>query len=289
MNKLCSFVFFVVFVLLVPMIRAVPSSRATSEQEEKEYQRQLQATTPQPSISNTTMAAPAPSPAPVVITPSAPTLPTDGPPTEEPTDGGGFLTVVFELLANLFSLLLGLDKRGGDRPAGYVAPTGQFRLKLHWEEDYNWQNNPSEREYCMTCCRCEQLNFANNGADSSPFNCVTGDCEAGDQLWTRRCDEGYGDVFEVMDEGLPDGVLVRAVTNNNNVCLTRAQTRYITLEPCDATNQRQLFQFFTTEQPFELKPVYLPFYYFVPGGSYCITQPHHPKSQEMFGIKDCAA
>lgn len=215
--------------------------------------------------------------------------PTDGPPTQEPEDGGGAFGWLLELLAVLISYLLGLDKRGGDRPAGYVAPAGRFRLKLHWQDDYEWQNSDSEMRYCMTCTRCDRFNFANNGATSSPFNCRTGTCAAGDQLWTRRCDEGYGDVFEVLDEGHADGVLVRAVTGNNNVCLTRVQTRYLALEPCDGSRERQKFQFFTTGQPFELKPMYLPFYHFGRDGSHCVTQPHHPKSQELFGIKDCAA
>ncbi|KAL7531376.1 hypothetical protein ACHAXR_004004 [Thalassiosira sp. AJA248-18] len=30
-------------------------------------------------------------------------------------------------------------------------PIGAFRLRLHWQPGYNWQNNPNEQYFCMEC------------------------------------------------------------------------------------------------------------------------------------------
>jgi len=65
------------------------------------------------------------------------------------------------------------------------------------------------------------------------------------------------------------------------------------MQNCNPSNEQQKFVYTTNDfanpqQPFELKPRYLPVVLFGPGGEWCVTQPHHPKSKEPFGIRDCS-
>ena len=64
-----------------------------------------------------------------------------------------------------------------------VEPLGgdTFRLKMYWEEGYMWQDRPTERQYCMSCAVCDELNFSDQATDS-PYNCRPDDCQEDAQV-----------------------------------------------------------------------------------------------------------
>lgn len=146
---------------------------------------------------------------------------------------------------------------------------------MHWEDDYFWQEEERERQWCMACAKCDELNFSEQSRDE--YDCRSADCETDDQLWVRKCDDGHGAEFRA--ETHPDGNMLRV--SETNVCMTRTGNRFISLQPCDEDNERQKWQNFGEDLPFALSPVYSDY------SDHCISQHHHPKSYEILGLKEC--
>jgi len=146
--------------------------------------------------------------------------------------------------------------------------TKKFRLKIHWERGFYWQDERRERKWCMTCAKCNKL----NGSDFSArdFGCRDSrGCFRGNQLYIRECGGGNAD-FRI--ENYVDGYLLRVDDTNN--CVERSKDHYVTLQRCNPNEKRQKFQKFSDEDYFELRPVY-------DKTDMCMTQHHHPKSYEV--------
>lgn len=163
---------------------------------------------------------------------------------------------------------------------GRVPTDMVFRLRMHWEVDYFWQEEADETFWCMECADCggeEGLNFNDDG---SGCDLRGWDCEAYDQIWILRCDDNFGHIFKVNHVDQYDQIQLE----NAELCLERTKRRYLTVQPCDATNIDQLFLGLNTDR-FELRPA---------NGElvndlepWCATQKHHPKSYEIVGFQTC--
>ena len=160
----------------------------------------------------------------------------------------------------------------------------QFRIKMHYEAQYLWQDETIERRWCIECTTCPYNNF-----DLSNTICdIVHQCTVGNQIWIVNCDSKYGQIFTIRPHILPNispslsrtrmhntssdvafanyyyhqiqivqnatsintGVYtngnpsVRNQTNitagiftnedhlYNNLCLTRTETRYVTVQVC---------------------------------------------------------
>jgi hypothetical protein len=147
---------------------------------------------------------------------------------------------------------------------------------MYWERGYLWQDNPKEKKYCMTCCRCSILNFEDNGDYCSPSSCF-----AGAQLWVQNCNDGYGEDFVVRKVG----AFMQIKEENNNLCLTRTERRFLTLQNCNSADTAQLWKSISKNSRFELTPAYRKR---SDEEAYCMTQQHHPKSDEVVGLKRCS-
>jgi len=256
---------------------AVPSSIPTSK----------------PSVNPTTV-APTKDETQLVAEPST-VPPAPGPPPPPPPPPPTFFESFINFLIDLIFALIGQEKRAGNRPAGYKPITDIFRLKLHWKDFYCWQGFCGESQYCMECVTCDEISAEDNSLEDPPFNCRTPQgrkCGRNDQLWARRCDDGYGALFQV-DDAYDDGVLLQihesfTKAGEGPFCMERTQERFITLQNCNSGQQRQKFQFFDIDGPFVLKFMYVPITVIGFGNNYCVTQSHHPKSKEVFGLKDCS-
>ena len=156
---------------------------------------------------------------------------------------------------------------------------------MHWEADFFWQEEQPEQRWCVTCCRCDELNFSEFPDD---YNCESSYCDPEDQLWLRDCDDSYGAEFRA--ETYPDGVMLRIYESGRSStsfgqCVTRVRRDFLNIQPCNADDITQKWKPISAQNPFELIPAY--FNNNDDGVPYCITQHHHPKSYEILGMKNC--
>jgi hypothetical protein len=263
----------------------------------------------------------------------------------------------------------------------------QFRIKMHYEPQYLWQEETIERRWCIECTTCPYNNF-----DLSNTICdIVRQCAVGNQIWIVNCDAKYGQIFTLRPHILPNispnqsrtrihnsndtafanyyyhqiqivqnatsintGVytngnpsvqnqtnLTTIFTNEdhlyNNLCLTRTETRYVTVQVCQnytndniVYNVAQLAQLWDPLVPYHYRPnttnsthtktndditisnTSNPTFTITPGirlssgndivvtmdddsknhtntttTSWCLTNQHHPKSEEIVALKPC--
>lgn len=153
---------------------------------------------------------------------------------------------------------------------------------MHWEEDFFWQEDEDEKRWCFTCCECDELNFSEQPGDHDCEDRGDDGCQPGHQMWLRDCDDDHGETFQAKT--FPDGVLLQIV-GDAAVCLTRTKQRYVTVQPCNALDAAQKWRPISAESEFQLRPAY--FHRNDDGRHFCVTQHHHPKDEEILGLKDC--
>lgn len=88
-----------------------------------------------------------------------------------------------------------------------------------------------------------------------------------------------GHVFEVLHKGQFDQIKLA----NSDLCWERTKKRYITVQACDSDNIKQLWSPLSAEGGFEIKPADSS----KDDEEFCATQQHHPKPDEIVGLKDC--
>ena len=162
-----------------------------------------------------------------------------------------------------------------------VDPDLEFRIKMHWKREFEWQDETRERRWCMACAQCDELNFAEFPDD---YNCQESDtCQADNNVWLLDCDEDeQGELFRAIT--YPDGVMLQVV--DTQVCLTRTRQRYLTIQVCnDLDIAQKWMKPITQSDEFILRPAY--FHVNDAGVPFCITQHHHPKPEEILGLKSC--
>jgi hypothetical protein len=159
-----------------------------------------------------------------------------------------------------------------------LDPDFDFNLKIYWEKGFMWQEDPNEKKWCIECCSCRTLNFRDGGTG----NCTAVDrCRAGNQLWVKNCDSGAANFVIVYVDSY-----IMLQVKNRDVCMQRVQQRYLVLEECDPSDPKQLWlNTVSTASRFSITPAF-------PrdddgGIPYCLTQQHHPKSEEVVGLQDC--
>jgi len=146
-----------------------------------------------------------------------------------------------------------------------------FRLRLHSEKDYCWQEECRTREYCAECVRCSPITNSGN-----PEGCSASSCKSGVQLWIQRCDS-RSTKFEILRNNNGDLMKVRG----RNLCMERRGDLFIILRPCDETKHRQWFKGFENQEtPFTLRNVGDQFHR-------CMSQHHHPKNGEVLFLDEC--
>ena len=139
----------------------------------------------------------------------------------------------------------------------------EFRLKMYWEEGYYWQENTSERWWCMSC---QDGNCVDN-ANIELQNCkVKSDLDA---IFVANSFGANGHQFRVA---------------KTDLCLQKmGRGRAIKLKKCMEPKKKhvhlQLFKGFKPDDKFDLRP-----------SSYmdrCLSQHHHPKAKEIVYAETC--
>jgi hypothetical protein len=75
----------------------------------------------------------------------------------------------------------------------------EFRIKMHWEKQYFWQEEVMERQWCIECTTCPYLNF-----DLTNTECdIVRQCTIGNQIWIVPCEYNYGNIFTIKPLLLP--------------------------------------------------------------------------------------
>ena len=75
----------------------------------------------------------------------------------------------------------------------------EFRIKMHYEPQYLWQDETIERRWCIECTTCPYNNF-----DLTNTICdIVQQCTVGNQIWIVNCDANYGQIFTIRPQLLP--------------------------------------------------------------------------------------
>lgn len=229
-----------------------------------------QSSTPYPTLTPTLPPSPSPSLAPTELPTQDPTLrptaiPTSAPtprPTPQPTD------------------------RPTNSPTRPNLPDDYtFRLKMHWEPQYCWQEECSEQRWCIECTRCDRISGSGEPLDicSDPNNNDGNDCAPWDQLWIQNCNGWRGSSgnarFEILRQ--PDEEWDRIRIADTNLCMERAGGRFLNLQTCSDREIKQRFVGFDPDGAFSLRP-------FEEGyQDRCLSQHHWPKKYELLYLEDC--
>ena len=171
-------------------------------------------------------------------------------PTYMPTSAGDIPTEVPTQLDD--KIVTSLVKLRSNNEVG-------FRLKLYWETGYYWQEEVTEKFWCMSC--------------------PSGECKRYDNMVLRDCEKKTDRDAQFVVTSAGKGHQFRVT--NSNLCLKKnSQGRAIKLEPCDEEDILQQFDGFKSDGgKFDLKPS--------TSTKRCLSQHHHPKKGEVVYAETC--
>lgn len=179
------------------------------------------------------------------------------------------------------------------------ASSDSFRLRLHWQSNYWWQEVNTEEWFCAACAVCnpEEL-FGGRKNCIQASNCMEDmmlalvDCKPTSLVPHNvaefvKLKNGVTVPFNMATDGF-DGDQIQA--QGTNLCLTKTtraasfNTNYtqIFLKPCNSTMKEQKFfgQRGGVGYPMEIKP-------FPAKGSQCMSNHHHPRLNEQIYAESC--
>jgi hypothetical protein len=158
-----------------------------------------------------------------------------------------------------------------------VDPDFAFNLMMHWEREYFWQEEYTERAWCMECVKCEELSGAEGNSGCRDSNSNSFDCASEDQLWLQDCGgpaKGTA-VFTIVRYDSSDQIRVQG----SDLCLTLVHPRFINLQPCDEADMLQRWRGFDRNQSFDLRPAQ--------DNNGCLSQSHQPRAGEIIFNGGC--
>jgi len=144
--------------------------------------------------------------------------------------------------------------------------SSMFRLKMYWEEGYDWQQSSREKFYCMECegnCR--------EGNDVEIGHCGF---ESEDILWQHRNMDDNG---ETQLQIVGTNLCMDMVDDSGDAI----SARVVSLMECDDSRDAQRFRAQNgdwDDYRFELET----------DGGDCISQEHHPKKNEDLYEQSCS-
>lgn len=126
-----------------------------------------------------------------------------------------------------------------------------FLLLTQWQEEWD------EKDWCMECSNCKKWGSDNECEEEGGSST----CEAGDYLWTQRCDEDENEqqfLYEPLPEDLygPDAGRIHPY-HAQHLCLERTRVNAHQLKPCSPINNINTTQIvigFHESGRFELHP-----------------------------------
>ena len=138
-------------------------------------------------------------------------------------------------------------------------PSGGFRIRLHWERGYNWQDSSSEKFYCLQC---------------------RGTCKSSSKLEIDTCRD-----YSIRQKFLAIGKTIRPASNPS-LCVTitgyGGKSSPVQLKPCQrsySASKTQRFNEVKANGKFELISN--------DRTGRCLSQHHHPKPHEVVFPEKC--
>lgn len=178
--------------------------------------------------------------------------------------------------------------------------TGTFRIRMHWQEGYMWQELPDEDWFCVACAKCIPEKDPLFGGLK---NCdVFTHCEENMQLALIGCDPGkigplklaqmatFKFIADSDDDEL-DGtqLMIHNTTSTTDLCIQagdaisfpRKGHASLLLKPCDSTlGSQRFYGGRPTGTAFEFLPL-------SGNSAQCLSNHHHPRQEEQVYVQDC--
>ncbi|KAL3815866.1 hypothetical protein ACHAXA_010256 [Cyclostephanos tholiformis] len=167
---------------------------------------------------------------------------------------------------------------------------GTFRIRMHWQPGYLWQESPEEGWFCLACAQCDLKNefFGLKRCD------IEKSCSEHMHIALTGCDPinlGPSKMMEIatfkflFDEAAGDGLDGDQIqVLGTNLCIQQVLpggTGSIELRQCDSSLMEQRFWGARpVGQAMELLPLQ--------GNlSKCLSNHHHPRQEEQVYAEDC--
>lgn len=160
-----------------------------------------------------------------------------------------------------------------DPDASFQVSKNSFRLRLYWEDGYDWQDSSREKWYCMEC---------------------EGSCRRGNDIELGHCDEDGSiddnpDIyFEFLNLESDGKTQLRLSGSDSCVGMVSdsgddSSNLVLSVVDCDASSSRQFFtpsrnDLGWDDYRFEIKT----------SSGRCISQEHHPKKNEDLYATSCS-
>jgi len=132
--------------------------------------------------------------------------------------------------------------------------SADFRLRMYWEDGYEWQESKKEKKWCVTCHDC------NHGKRVRIEKCSS----TSRQKWKK-----YKDRNDMIQSDR---------NNDHKLCLKRDGNK-IELDKCDKDDKKQRFDIDGGSSKFQIHPY--------GKEDDCVTQHHHPKHGEELKTESC--
>ncbi|CAJ1935187.1 unnamed protein product [Cylindrotheca closterium] len=162
-----------------------------------------------------------------------------------------------------------------------VSPS--FQLRLHWEDGYYWQESREEMFYCMECADCDEYTTGDGrDGDCRSRGSSSARCREGHLVWIEWCNRRDYQ-FEIIQH-YNSGSQVRV--HGTDLCFSTVYNRYLELRVCNQTDALQLWSPIADTKKFELRP--FDQRNLTRDDARCLSQQHHPKSEELVGLHSCA-
>ncbi len=172
--------------------------------------------------------------------------------------------------------------------------TNSFRLRLHWQPGFMWQESPDEDWYCAACATCDPNELFGGRKNCVPqVNCMENmtlaimKCEPSRSLDNHiarfvRLKNANPVPFDVVNDGF-DGDQIQV--HNSNLCVQMmnggAAFVPLKLQQCNSTvNKQRVFGRRAVGEAMELQ-------LFPGNGVKCMSNHHHPLNKEQIYAEDC--
>ncbi|KAL3936485.1 MAG: hypothetical protein SGBAC_008205 [Bacillariaceae sp.] len=163
-----------------------------------------------------------------------------------------------------------------------ISSNWDFKVRLQWQSSYFWQEEKTERFWCLECVKCDEY----GRGDGWEHGCraygsgSNNNCRNGDSLWIRDC-RSRGNRFNVLQIDQKSFMLR---LDNTNLCIER-RNKHLMFRPCDENDMDQQFVPWYDWNKFELRPLAMESW--GEREADCVSQLHHPKQDEVVGMHNC--
>jgi hypothetical protein len=197
---------------------------------------------------------------------------------------------------NLFARDIESNTANDDPKPTSTNTTNTFRLRLHWQPGFMWQESPDEDWFCASCATCDPNELLGGRKNCVPqVNCMENmtlaimKCEPSRPLDNHiarfvRLKNANPVPFDVVKDGF-DGDQIQVHNTNLCVQMMSGGNEFVPLklQRCNSSvNKQRIYGRRAIGEAMELQ--------LHPGdGVKCMSNHHHPLNKEQIYAEDCEA